>query len=767
MRAQKTHSAHWGVFSANMEGARLHIRPFDQDPDPNPLTDNFLNALDHPARIRTPAVRRGWLENGPGPDNQRGADEYIAISWDKAFHLLTAELQRVNTRFGPEAIFGGSYGWSSAGRFHHAQSQVHRFLNIALGGYVRSVNTYSSGAASVLLPHIIGDLNEVARRGVNWEQIAQYTDVVIAFGGMALKNSRVASGGISEHTEKGFMRQAAARGARFINISPLQSDMPAESRAEWIGIRPGTDSALILAILHTLVSRRYCDEHFLATYCVGWERFLDYLLGETDGQPKTPEWASAICGIDACQIDALAASLHNKRVLVTVAHALQRAEHGEQPVWLGMVLAAALGQHGLPGGGYAYALGALGHYGKHHNQVAFPALPQGVNGINRFIPVARIADCLLHPGEPFAFNGQTLTYPDIKLAYWAGGNPFHHHQDLGRLRRAFSRLDTLIVHEIAWTATARHADIVLPATMTLEREDIGGTPTDPHLVAMHRIAEPFAEAKDDYAIFTELSRRLGKEEAFTEGRTSREWLQHLYQQMRTKMQAQGEAFPDFDAFWEQGIIRLPQCKDGGRLLSAFRHDPIRHPLPTPSGKLEIFSETIAGFGYRDCPGHPVWLEPEQRPTAAFPLYLIANQPATRLHSQLDFGLHSVEGKRREREVCRLHPEDARRRGIGDGDIVRLFNTRGACLACAQLSSEIVPGVIQLPTGAWFDPDDPLAELPFCRHGNPNVLTLDKGTSALGQGCCGQITVVEVERFTGPIPPVTAFVPPPFRQDGAT
>ena len=174
-----------------------------------------------------------------------------------------------------------------------------------------------------------------------------------------------------------------------------------------------------------------------------------------------------------------------------VSHSLQRAEHGEQPVWMGAVLAAALGQIGLPGGGYAYALGAIAYYGRRNNAVPLPTLPQGRNGVAEFIPVARIADMLLNPGGTYRYNGKTLTYPDIRLVYWAGGNPFHHHQDLNRLRRAFAQVDTLVVHELGWTATARHADFVLPATMTLEREDIGGSSNDPLLVPMPRIAPPY------------------------------------------------------------------------------------------------------------------------------------------------------------------------------------------------------------------------------------------------------------------------------------
>jgi biotin/methionine sulfoxide reductase len=195
-------------------------------------------------------------------------------------------------------------------------------------------------------------------------------------------------------------------------------------------------------------------------------------------------------------------------------------------------------------------------------------------------------------------------------------------------------------------------------------------------------------------------------------------------------------------------------------VRAFRRDPVRAPLPSPSGKIEIASARIASFGYADCPGHPAWLPPVESPTSRFPLQLIANQPATRLHSQLDFGATSLKSKIKGREPVRMNPLDAAARGIRDGDIVRLYNERGACLAAAVLSEALRPGVVQLSTGAWYDPEDPAADNPMCVHGNPNVLTRDAGTSKLAQGCTGQLTVVQIERFDRPLPPIKAFDPPP-------
>jgi biotin/methionine sulfoxide reductase len=281
------------------------------------------------------------------------------------------------------------------------------------------------------------------------------------------------------------------------------------------------------------------------------------------------------------------------------------------------------------------------------------------------------------------------------------------------------------------------------------------------LVAMHRLVDPPGEARDDYATFTGLATRLGAGPAFTEGRDVRGWLEHLYERTRSTLERRGDPAPSFADFWAAGELELPRRADDGGLPAAFRADPDRSRLPTPSGRIEITSAAVAAFGYPDCPGHPAWFAPTDAPDGRHPLWLVANQPATRLHSQLDFGAHSQEHKVAGRESVRIHPIDAAARGIADGDVVRLVNDRGACLAGARVTDGVMPGVVQLPTGAWFDPVDPGADRPFCAHGNPNVLTRDVGTSALAQGCTGQHTAVQVERWAGEVPPVRAHRPPPI------
>src|SRR6187200_694030 len=234
------------------------------------------------------------------------------------------------------------------------------------------------------------------------------------------------------------------------------------------------------------------------------------------------------------------------RSMITCAWSLQRAHHGEQPYWAAIVLAAMLGGIGLPGGGFAFGHGSSNGIGAPRVDVAGPEIPLPLNPARAMIPVARMADMLLHPGDSYEFNGRRYNYPDIRLVYWAGGNPFHHHQDLNRLQRAWQKPETVIVHDSWWTPTARHADIVLPATTSLERNDVGGSSRDPYVFAMHRAIAPLGDARHDFEIFRDLARRLGYEDAFTEGRDEMAWCRSIYERVRSGSAKRNVALPDFD-----------------------------------------------------------------------------------------------------------------------------------------------------------------------------------------------------------------------------
>lgn len=726
-------SNHWGTYRVEVADGRVKkLHPFEDDPDPSPIGQGIVSAMNDDKRIRYPMVRESWLREGAGARPElRGKEPFVQVSWAEASRLVGSELDRVRKTHGNQAIYGGSYGWASAGRFHHAQSQVHRFLN-TIGGYTKSVNTYSYAAAEVAMPHVLGDYRRYVNSVTSWDSIAENTNLLVAFGGIPLKNGQIDNGGVGRHVQRLGLHGAKSAGVAFVNVSPDRSSLSPEIEADWLAIRPCTDTAMLLAIAHELLRADLTDQAFLDRYTVGMTKVSAYLAGEIDGIEKTPGWAAEICGISAAEIRNLAHRMARSRTMISVSWSLTRQQFGEQPYWAAITVAAMLGQIGQPGGGFAFGYSATNGIGARYQRVPFASLPQGQNDIEPAMPVARIADMLLNPGQEFQFNGKTERYPDIRIVYWAGGNPFHHHQDLNRLLKAWRKPETIVTHDWCWTATAQHSDIVLPCTNHLERSDLAMSARDSYVIAMEQVVAAPGEAKDDYDIFADIAGNMGCREAFTEGRSAQEWQRWIYESSQQRLSEVGLSLPPLETLRKNGKVRLemPDCPT--IMLDDYILDPDARPLETPSGKIELYSETVAGFDYDDCPGYAAWRQPTEWLGNAPDddcLHLICVQPHNKLHSQLDQGDYSQSAKISGREAVHISPEDAQRLGINDRSEVEVFNERGICLAAAVVDPDMRTGVVRMATGAWFDPD----EQGRCKGGNPNILTPDIGTSSLGQG----------------------------------
>ena len=758
-------ASHWGAYWAEVtDGRVVGVKPFERDDHPSPLLQSIPDVVHGENRVDRPYVRSSFLKLGKDSDRSgRGVEPFVPVEWETALDLAASEIKRVREEHGNASIYAGSFGWASAGAFHHAQGLVKRFMN-GYGGATVYASGYSMGAAGTLLPRILGNTSAVAGPVTTWSSIAENTELMVSFGGLPLKNMQVEAFCAGDHSAEEWLRRISQGNCEFVYVGPIRGTDAADFlKPEWLHPRPASDTAMMLGLAHTLVEEELHDRDFLAAYTVGFERFLSYLMGEVDGTPKTAEWAAEITEIEAETIRALARRMAAARTMITVSWSLQRADHGEQPFWTAITLAAMLGQIGLPGGGFG-CYGSVNRLGNHRRAVPSPHMSQGKNPIDSVIPAVCITDMLLNPGKPMEFNGKKFNYPDTRLIYWCGGNPFHHQQNLNRLIEGWRCPETIIVNEIAWTATARHADIVFPATTTLERNDITASNADRYFFAMHKAIEPVGEARNDFDIFADLADRLGFRETFTEGRSEREWLRHLYDMSRQQGARFGAELPDFDVFWDSGYVDVPPPETPGILMGDFRADPNSNPLNTPSGKIEIFSETIASFEYDDCPGHPTWIEPGEwlgakEKVQRFPLHLISNQPTGRLHGQGDNARISQGFKVAGREAIWLNPRDADARGIAEGDVVRAFNDRGQCLVGAHVTETIMPGVVLIQTGAWYDPVERGKVGSLDRHGNPNVLTLDKGSSRLGQGSSAQTALVEVEKWVEDAPAVSVFAPP--------
>ncbi|MDC0033746.1 molybdopterin-dependent oxidoreductase, partial [Alphaproteobacteria bacterium] len=395
---------HWGLFTVQVDdGKGVGAVPYPSDPNPSPLIGSAIKANHHAgSRILHPMVRKGWLQKvglrgkGPSTGAGRGGEPFVPVSWDQATDLVAEELTRVRDDHGPSSIYAGSYGWASAGRLHQAQATLKRFLGL-LGGFTDAVGNYSNGAASVLMPHITGSAQIVNGPLTSWTAIVENTETLLCFGGVPLKNTQINHGGLPEHDDLHWQKRIAESGVKVVYVGPLRDDVEELVGSNWISIRPNTDTAFMLGLAHELVSQALHDEAFLGRYCTGFEKFLPYLMGETDDQPKDAYWAAAICDCDTETIRDLAQTIAVGRTMITACWSLQRADHGEQPYWMAVTLAAVLGHMGLPGGGVGFGYGCLGGIGTPRARASTPRLPSGTNPCRDYIPVARVTDMLLNP----------------------------------------------------------------------------------------------------------------------------------------------------------------------------------------------------------------------------------------------------------------------------------------------------------------------------------------------------------------------------------
>lgn len=769
-------ASHWGAFRAKVEGGRFTaIRPWEKDPAPSHQLAGVMDSVYSPTRIRYPMVRRAFLEKGPGADvESRGKGDFVRVSWDQALDLVVKELKRVEQSYGPAATFAGSYGWKSAGKLHNCQSLLRRMMNLK-GSFVNSSGDYSTAASQIIMPHVVGTL-EVYEQQTVWPVVVKNTELMVFWGADPVTTNQI-GWVIPDHGGYEGLKALKESGKKVICIDPVRTDTCTYLGAEWIAPRPQTDVAMMLGIAHTLYTEKLHDEKFLKDYASGFDKFLPYLTGEKDGTPKSAEWAAKICEIPAETIKDLARRFAKNRTMLASGWSMQRQHHGEQAHWMLVTLACMLGQIGLPGGGFGLSY----HYANGGSPSANAPVLSGITDGGKAvagaawltesgaasIPVARVVDMLLNPGKEFNFNGTKAKYPDIKMAYWVGGNPFAHHQDRNRMITAFRKLETFVVQDFQWTATARHADIVLPATTSYERNDIEsvGDYAGRYIMAMKKVVDPVFESRTDYDIFAGISERLGKGKEFTEGKTEMEWIRSFYEAALVQAKAKNIAMPDFGTFWNgEGVVEFPVTEEAKSFVryKKFRDDPLTEPLGTPTGKIEIYSKNIEKMGYDDCPPHPTWMEPAERlggPTTKHPLHIATSHPKSRLHSQLCGTKLRETYQVAGREPCLINPKDAAARGIKDGDVVRVFNDRGQILAGAKITDNVRPGVIRVNEGGWFDPVEPGKEGSLCKYGDVNVLSMDIGTSKLAQGNSANTVVGNVEKYKGTPPSVTVFAAP--------
>ncbi|MFH0224738.1 trimethylamine-N-oxide reductase TorA [Vibrio furnissii] len=773
----KVSGSHWGAFRAQIYGGKVQaIQPLETDKHPTEMLNGIKGIIYSPSRVRYPMVRLDWLKKHKYSAETRGNNRFIRVTWDEAIDLFYRELERVQKQYGPWALHAGQTGWNQTGAFHNCTAMMQRAVGMH-GNYITKVGDYSTGAGQTIMPYVLGS-TEVYAQGTSWTEILEHSDNIILWANDPVKNLQV-GWNCETHQSFGYLDQLKEKIAKgevnVVSVDPVKNKTQRFLQNDHLYINPQTDVAFMLAVAHVLYTEDLYDKKFISTYCLGFDDFIQYVLGNTkDKIERTPEWAAKICGVTPESIRDFARMLVKGRTQLLFGWCIQRQEHGEQPYWMGAVLAAMIGQIGLPGGGISY--------GHHYSGIGVPStgfagpggfprnLDQGAkpkwdntnfNGYSRTIPVARWIDAILEPGKKINHNGNTVTLPGFKMMVISGNNPWHHHQDRNKMKRAFQKLETVVTIDFNWTATCRFSDIVLPACTQWERNDIDsyGSYSGKGLIAMHRLVDPMFQSRTDFEIMTELTRRFGRHEEFTRGMDEMEWVRSLYNDCKKANEGKFE-MPEFDEFWEQSVLEFGEGKPWVRHAD-FRKDPEINALGTPSGFIEITSRKIGRYGYEHCQEHPMWFEKTERSHGGpgsdkYPFWLQSCHPDKRLHSQMCESeafraTYAVQG----REPVYINPMDAKAKGIKAGDLVRVFNGRGQLLAGAVLSDSYPRGVIRIEEGAWYGPLSE-KEGAICTYGDPNTLTLDLGTSELAQATSANTCIVDFEKFTGKVPPVTSF-----------
>ncbi|MGE5248778.1 MAG: DMSO/selenate family reductase complex A subunit [Bacteroidota bacterium] len=712
-----------------------------------------LDADDRPDSVAAPQLRacargRAYLRRQYHPDRllrplrrtgRRGEGRFAPIPWDEALDMLAGEIRRVRQHYGNSALFV-PYGTGSYNQINGSHV-ARRLLNL-YGGCLGIYNSYSWGAINLATPTVYGTLVTGNQRQ-DWLN----SKYILMWG---WNPAEMRDGTNSEY----FLKLARQAGVRVVCIDPRYSLSAAALADEWIPIRPGTDSAMMSAMAYVMLTEGLYDAEFVRTHCAGFdasqmpvageESFSDYILGARDGIPKTPEWAEKITAVPAATIARIAREYATiKPAVLYQGYGMQRRAYGEQAVRAGCVLAAITGNVGIPGG-WASGLGLQAGDGGG----LWTVFPTCENPVKAQIPVFLWSEACLRGREMTAADGvrgvERLDN-DIKLIYAVATNCLiNQHADVNRsaeILRDESRVEFIAVQDNFLTPTARFADLILPACTQFETWGVeDGWKYGDEVILQPKLVEPPGECKSDYRICAELAERLGIGEAFTEGRDEKDWAKFCLDEFR---RLRFPELPAFEEFIEHniGAWTRPAIKPAVA-FEDFRRDPVHFPLQTPSGRIEIFSRQLFDFGKPDeVPPIPKYIQEWESPFGAeaekYPLQAMGHHTLHRVHSTHDNN-DWLEEAFPQRAF--INPLDAHDRGIRDGEEVRVFNARGALVLPCRITPRIMPGVVDIPQGAWYEPDEAGTD----RGGCINVLTSQRWTP-FAFGTAQHTIMVQVEK----------------------
>ena len=718
-------------------------------PDPT-TTDTFENPRAIPCVRGRSQTRRVYsaerLKYPMKRVGKRGEGKFERISWDEALDTIASELKRVKETYGNEAIYYNYASGQIAGGIdstYKNSGPIARMMYL-FGGYVNFYGTYSAACYSAVQQYIVAGGSNSADDLVNSKLVVLFAD-----------NPMVTrSGGKGDGY---FHLKAKQAGAKYIVIDPRCSDTAVSLEAEWIPIYPGTDVALIAALAHVMVMEDLYDKEFVATHTAGFDEsnlpegapanssWMAYIMGQADGVEKTPEWAASITGIPADRIVKLAREIATMKPC-TLLQGLgwQRRAYGEQPVRALPILAAMTGNFGIKGGG-------TGMRTSGGTNLSIGSFPVGENPISSTISVFMWPDYIergdeMTSGPRDRIKGAEKLGTKMKFMWnWAGNCIINQHADVNgttKLLQDDSKLEFIVVADVVMTPSAKFADILLPETTSYEIDNIirgNSAGTANFTVYSHKLIEPMYESKDVLWIAEQLADRLGLGDAFREGHTSREdWLRDIVAAAKEN----NEDFPTYEEFKNIGIYK--KTEGGGVVAFAdFRDDPIANPLKTETGRIEIYSPYLASQSDpEEIPAIPKYI-PEWEGVSdplreKYPLLMTGFHFIGRSHSTFD----NVDYLREAHtQALWINSLDAQKRGIKNGDLIKVYNDRGEVHLPAFVTNRIRPGVTAMPQGGWYTPDASGVDT----RGSINVLTKYQPTP-FAKGNPQHTNLVQVEKI---------------------
>jgi len=681
----------------------------------------YRRRLYAPDRLRTPLRRVG----------ERGGS-FEEIGWEEALDTIASELIRVKEQYGNSAIYthysSGSYTEMTGA------SPNRRLLNL-FGGVLGYYNSYSTACTQPATRATYGTTLTGGHRA-DW----QNSKLIILW---AWNPAEMIHGTNTPYMLK-LARQA---GAKTIVIDPRLS-MSAQGLAdEWIPIRPGTDCAMMAAMAYVMMTENLLDEDYINRYAVGYdaqhmpegyesaESFKAYIMGDSDGVPKTPEWAQAITAVPAATIARIAREYATtKPAMLFQGWGPQRRSHGEQPVRFACVLATLTGNVGVSGGhasGVAYAY--AGEF------LPAPGMPIPANPVPYSFPVHAWTDAVLRGNEMTRKEGvlgladDEETLPNsIKFLYNPAGNALvNQHSNINRtteILKDTSLAEFIVTADHFMTPSARYSDIILPVCTFMETwGQASNWGYSPSRILMPKVVEPLYDLPSDYAVTAMLAERLGLYDEFTDGgKTEEDWYNSFIDGM---MADSAELFGDRESFIARGSMTVPYSDDIPLPFADFIADPEANPLTTPTGKIEIFSVAMAK--HNETIGDPAesppipkyvqeWESPFGPEAEEYPLQAMGHHYVRRTHSTWD-NIDWMEDAFPQRAF--MNAIDAEARGIKDGDMVRVWNQRGEMQIPVRVTVRIMPGLVDIPQGGWYTPDGSGID----RRGAVNMLTTERNT----------------------------------------